>query len=66
MTDFGRRLKKCRDRKGMSREALSEVCGLHRQAVRRYERGEQEPKLSALVALADFLDVSVDWLAGRK
>jgi len=49
----------------MSRKVLSELCGLAPDAVRRYERGEAEPTMESLVALADFLEVSLDYLVGR-
>ena len=45
---------------------LSELCGLSSDAVRRYERGESEPSMSSLKALADFFEVSVDNLIGRE
>lgn len=32
----------------------------------RYEAGENEPTLSVLLRLADFFDVSLDYLAGRS
>lgn len=31
----------------------------------RYETGEREPPASALVAMADFFNVSLDYLVGR-
>lgn len=36
------------------------------RAYQNYERGLREPKLSALVALADFYEVSLDELACRE
>lgn len=63
---FQERLRKLRDQKGIKRMVLSELCGLHKDAVRRFERGESEPKMSELILLADFFDVSIDFLLGRK
>lgn len=31
----------------------------------RYEKGETQPTLPVLIALADFFDVSIDYLVGR-
>ena len=63
--EFRRRLQQLRERKGLSRIVLSELCGLHPDAVRRYERGECEPNLESLVAIAEFFEVSIDYLVGR-
>ena len=63
--EFARRLKQLREKRGLSRRTLSELCGLHPDAVRRYERGLASPTLEAACALADYLGVSVDWLTGR-
>jgi len=64
--EFRERLQWLREKKRVSRKALSEVCGLHSDAVRRYERGEAEPTLHALVAIAEYLEVTVDYLIGRE
>ena len=64
--DFARRLKQLREKKRLRRQTLSELCGLHPDAVRRYERGLASPSVEAVCALADFFGVSVDWLIGRK
>lgn len=63
---FKQRLQQLRERKRISRRVLSELCGLSPDSVRRYERGEDEPRLTALKALADFFEVSVDYLIGRE
>lgn len=63
--EFRQRLQRLRESKRISRIVLSELCGLDPDAVRKYERGEREPTMSSLVAIADFFGVSVDYLVGR-
>ncbi len=65
-TLFHERLRKLREERRMNRATLSELCGLERGAVRRYERGERIPSVPALVALADVFEVSLDYLTGRS
>ena len=63
---FRQRLQTLREKKHISRIVLSELCGLHPDAIRRYERGESEPTLHSLVAIAEFFEVTVDYLVGRE
>ena len=63
--EFRQRLQMLREQKRISRIVLSELCGLHPDAVRRYERGECEPTKDSLIAIADFFEVSIDYLVGR-
>lgn len=67
MTEFSRRLRRLREERKPVRSAaaVSELCGLEKSAVRRYERGETQPGMQALIALADYYEVSLDWLTGR-
>lgn len=62
---FPVRLRRLREEKRVSRAIVSELCGLDRDAVRNYERGERVPTMDALVALADYFEVSMDYLTGR-
>lgn len=64
--EFRRRLQRLREKKRISRRVLSELCGLNSDAVRRYERGEREPRLSALIALSEYFGVTVDYLIGNE
>ena len=61
---FRQRLQKLREKKRISRRVLSELCGLAPDAIRRYERGESEPSMASLILIADFFDVSTDYLLG--
>lgn len=63
--EFRKRLKMLRERKKLKRRVLSELCGLASTAIKRYEEGECEPTLHSLIAIADFFDVSVDYLIGK-
>jgi len=65
-SEFPKQLRKLRERKGMSRRTLSELCGLSKNSIARYERGERVPSLTDAEALADFFEVSMDRLCGRK
>ena len=65
MNEFPERLRRLRDRKRVKRCALSECCDLDRNAIGTLEGGEMEPSRKALEGLADFFDVSVDYLRGR-
>ena len=64
--NFAERLQYMRERRGISRRVLSELCGLSKNMIARYERGEQQPNLASLVALADFFEVEIDFLLCRK
>lgn len=59
---FPARLQYLRERKGLSRRMLSELCGLSKNMIMRYERGESDPTLASLVALADFFGTTISYL----
>ena len=64
-SEFAERLRKLREREGKSRIVLSQLCGLPDSSIRRYERGEAKPTMDSLVAIADYFNVSIDYLVGR-
>lgn len=66
MEDFPERLRRLREAQRRSRKVVSELCGLPSGAIRRYERREAAPNLRALVAIADYFEVSLDYLVGRS
>lgn len=59
------RLRQLRERRGVASYVVSELCGLGRDTLRRYEQGVQTPGAEALAALADYYGVTTDWLLGR-
>ena len=65
MEIFAERIKKLRIERGLTQEAVGEIIGVKRYAVYSYEKGRACPEMKSLVALADYFDVSMDYLAGR-
>ena len=61
---FGERLKLARKRRGLSLRALSSQIGgtVSAQAIGKYERGEMGPSSVVVIALANALDISADYL----
>lgn len=66
MSTFPERLRKLRESRKLKQCVLSELCGLNRNAIRRYERGEVEPTLRAIKSIAEYFGVSADYLLGMS
>lgn len=54
---FGKNLKKLREAKGITQEALAFKSEIARSQVIRFEQGERSPTLSTILALAEGLQV---------
>ena len=63
---FGGNLRALRQERRISQAALAKAVGVTQQAVSGWESASMEPTLSNLWALADFFDISVDELIGRR
>lgn len=59
---FRQNLIRLRDKNGLSQEQLSELLGVSRTAVAKWEAGNGMPKLKNLVLLAKIFSVSLDEL----
>ncbi len=68
VNEFSKRLRKLREEKRPLRSmaVTSELIGLPPGTIRKYERGEAKPTAESLCAIADYFDVSMDFLWGRK
>lgn len=66
MIDFGSRLKEIRKSKGVTQKQLAVAIGASERGIQNYELNERKPAFDALIALADFFDVSLDYLVGRS
>ena len=59
------RLKELRNNKGLSQAAIAERFGITQQAYANYERGTRQPDYDTLKKLADYFNVTTDYLLGR-
>ena len=62
---FAETLKKLRRTKKISQVALAEHLGITQQAVGKWETGRSQPDPQTLRSLADYFDVTTDYLLGR-
>lgn len=63
---FSSRLKELRLQHGFSQEELAEQIGIKRNSYSDWENGKCKPSYEKLEKIADFFEVSLDWLFGRK
>lgn len=62
---FGKRLLDARKRKGISQDELAQHLGTKGPVIGRYERDEMKPSIEVASNMAEFLDVSLDFLVGK-
>lgn len=61
----GERIKSLRTEKNLSQESLAQGIKSNQKQISKWERGQIEPNIDALTRLADYFEVSVDYLIGR-
>ncbi len=59
------RLKELRKQKGISQLKLAMDLSMNQNSISRYENGIREADYSTLIKIADYFDVSIDYLLGR-
>src|SRR5271156_4406179 len=62
---FGQRLKRLRDRAGLSQPALAEAAGVPVATIRGWEQNRRDPILPTALKVAEALDCPLDERAGR-
>lgn len=58
------RLKELREQRKLNQEGLALKLNVSQSTISAYEVGERVPDLETLIAIADFFNVSLDYLAG--
>ena len=66
MSKFSVRLREIRMERGKTQAETAEYLGFKGlRGYQYYEEGKNEPSIARLIALADFFDVTLDYLMGR-
>lgn len=66
MESFPSKLKRARIEAGYTQEQIEDILKIKRSTLANYEIGRTEPNIETLGILADFYEVSTDWLIGTK
>jgi transcriptional regulator with XRE-family HTH domain len=62
---FKERLVYLREEKNLKQKEFAEAIKIHNRNINRYELGLREPDFDTLIKIADFFNVSTDYLLGR-
>ena len=65
-TYTGDMIRKYRTEKGLTQKKLGELCGIADSNIRKYESGNQNPKIETLQKIDDALDIPVNRLLAGK
>jgi len=66
MNDFGTHLKVIRTSQKLTQRQVAQGADIAERVYQSYEGGKRKPSFDSLWALADFFDVSMDYLMGRS
>jgi len=66
MSNFGERLKLMRKQGKLTQVEMSVILGCTERHYQNYEYNKATPDFKGLIALADYFDVSIDYLVGRS
>lgn len=60
------RIKELREEKNISQLELAKKLNLTQQSISLYEKGDREPSIDVLKSIANFFNVSLDYLLGKS
>lgn len=66
MSNLSFRLKECRRKFKKTQKDMAKFLNLSERAYQHYELGDHSPQLDTLIKLADYFNVSIDYLVGRS
>ena len=66
MSTLNERLIQLKNERGLLHKDIARDVGLALRTYQYYETGQRKPDSDALIALADYFDVSLDYLVGRS
>lgn len=59
-------IRKLRKEKNLTQEELAEIVNVTKATINSYELGRTEPNIDILIKLADYYNVTLDYLVGRE
>lgn len=65
MTTFGKRLRQCREDKGLSQQEFAKQLNTYHSVIGRYERDEMTPSVEVAKKMAELLNTTVGYLLGE-
>lgn len=65
MVPFAERLQKARQQKNLTQKEVAAYLQMTERSYQHYEGNQRRPNYETLVAIADYLDVTTDYLLGR-
>jgi len=66
MVSFSDRLKGQRKSKGLTQKQIADLLGITERGYQNYEIDKSTPNYEMLLKLADYFEVSLDYLTGRS
>lgn len=66
MITISQRIKQLRTRNNLTQNQLADIVDVRSESIQRFEYGTRRPSLDVLINLADYFDVSLDYLVGRS
>lgn len=66
METLGQKIKRLRKNKNLSQVAVADAIGITRPFLTGIETGREAPGRNTLIAIANFFDVSIDWLTNNQ
>lgn len=64
MKSFSKRLKELRQKKGLTQQELGTILSVNQRTISYWENSVSEPNYDMLVKIANYFDVSSDYLLG--
>lgn len=65
MSSFSQSIKELRKDNQLTQEEFAKKFNITTRQLQRYESGEQLPSITKLIEIADYFDLSIDYLLGR-
>lgn len=65
MSTFGKKLRECREAKGLSQKELAKLLNTSYSVIGKYERDEMLPSIEAAKKIAKLIDTTIGYLLGE-